>query len=779
MPDKNEKIDELGRKLTSLLQKQEIFGLQINSIQQELEVLKAENILAEPIEEEALAPEPEMVYSEAIEQEPVLETVFADSSNSQQLAAPLKYNLEKFIGENLINKIGIIILVIGVAIGAKYSIDHDLISPLGRILFGYLAGLGLLGAAIKLKPKYENFSAVLLSGAMANLYFITYAAYSFYNLIPQSVTFAMMVAFTGFTVAAALNYNRQIIALFGLVGAYAVPFLLSDGSGRVAILFSYMLIINCGILALSFKKYWKGLFYSAFALTWLIYFGWYLTQFSQHQHFNLAQVFSFLFFSVFYVTFLAYKIVKKEKFEINDILVMLVNSFLYYGLGYTLLNNHTGGEEFLGLFTLGNALVHFVACSIIYRNKLADRNLFYLVSGLVLVFITLAIPVQLDGNWVTLLWAAEALLLFWIGRTKNAPIYEWLSYPVMFIAFVSLGQDWATNYMAFDAKHNRVAVTPFLNITFASAAFFIACFAVINRIHFKKIDSLPVQKNDPLYQLINFAIPAILLLSIFLAFEVEISAYWDYRYFASTVYKTTHNNQIIQQDSDLTHYKTIWMLNFAMLFSIALSFVNILRIKSRDLGRIYLALSAFTLFAFLVSGLFSISELRESYLRQPFSDYYIYGVFNILIRYISLAFAGTLLYTIYRNTKREFEVFPDSKVIFELFFHVVLIWVSTSELLHWMEFAGFAENYKLALSIFWGLYALLLIILGIRDNKKHLRIGAMSLFGITLIKLFIYDMAHLGTISKTIVFVSLGVLLLIISFLYNKYKNAIFTDDAV
>jgi uncharacterized membrane protein len=209
-----------------------------------------------------------------------------------------------------------------------------------------------------------------------------------------------------------------------------------------------------------------------------------------------------------------------------------------------------------------------------------------------------------------------------------------------------------------------------------------------------------------------------------------------------------------------------------------LSFVNILKIKSRDLGRICLALCTFTLFAFLVSGLFSISELRESYLHKPFSGYYIYGVFNILIRYISLAFAGTLLYTIYRNTKQEFEVFPDSKIIFELFFHVVLIWVATSELLHWMEFAGFAENYKLALSIFWGLYALLLIVLGIRDNKKHLRIGAMGLFGVTLIKLFIYDMAHLGTISKTIVFVSLGVLLLIISFLYNKYKNAIFTDEA-
>ena len=51
--------------------------------------------------------------------------------------------------------------------------------------------------------------------------------------------------------------------------------------------------------------------------------------------------------------------------------------------------------------------------------------------------------------------------------------------------------------------------------------------------------------------------------------------------------------------------------------------------------------------------------------------------------------------------------------------------------------------------------------------------GAMVLFGVTLLKLFLYDIASMNTITKTIVFVSLGILLLIISFLYNKYKHKI------
>ena len=96
--------------------------------------------------------------------------------------------------------------------------------------------------------------------------------------------------------------------------------------------------------------------------------------------------------------------------------------------------------------------------------------------------------------------------------------------------------------------------------------------------------------------------------------------------------------------------------------------------------------------------------------------------------------------------------------------------------MHILELSGLQTGYKLGLSILWGVYALFLIGMGLWKNKKYLRIGAIALFAITLIKLFFYDISSLDTISKTIVFVSLGVLLLIISFLYNKYKHLIIDD---
>jgi len=235
-------------------------------------------------------------------------------SRATHKSPKISIDLEKFVGENLINKIGIAILIIGVAIGAKYSIENDLISPTTRIILGYLVGLGLLGFGLKLKMKYENFSAVLVSGAMAILYFMTYAAFSFYDLFSQVFAFLLMVVFTVFTVIAALNYNKQVIAHIGLVGAYAVPFLLSGGEVEVAVLYSYMAIINIGILFIAFKKYWKPLYISSFALTWLIFISWFVSNYKADEHFGLALVFVFIFFITFYVLFLAYKLIQKEKF---------------------------------------------------------------------------------------------------------------------------------------------------------------------------------------------------------------------------------------------------------------------------------------------------------------------------------------------------------------------------------------------------------------------------------------------------------------------------------
>jgi len=783
MTENPDRINQLIERLEMLSRQQEVFTKEIYALRNELYQLKAvagkQGSVQNPEKEipesgfKVMAEEKIPVIDPAPPAKTQVELPQYNPRTAGKQPA-IKNNLEKFIGENLINKIGIGITVIGVAIGAKYSIEHELISPLTRIILGYLMGLGLLLFGIKLKQKYENYSAVLVSGAMAIMYFITYAAYSFYNLFPQVTAFSLMVVFTVFTVVAAISYNKQVIAQIGLVGAYAVPFLLSDGSGKVAVLFSYMAIINMGILAVALKKYWKPVYYSSFILTWVIYSFWYITQYRSTAHFTLALVFSSIFFIIFYLVFLGYKIFKKEKFEIQDILLLLVNAFIFYGTGYSILQDHTTGAQLLGLFTLCNAIIHFTISAVIYRQKLADRNLFFMVAGLSLVFITIAIPVQLDGNWVTLLWAGEALLLFWIGRTKNVPVYEKLSYPLMILAFISLLQDWTTVYDRFVPGIPQTSITALFNINFLSSLLFIAAFSSIYLLNRNKKYFSASHGNKGLQNIVSFVIPAILLFTIYYACRMEIATYWNQLYKSSEIVINAkgQNHGEHYRNTDLPAFRTIWIINYSALFLIILSFVNIKKIKDRQLAFITLALNTMTIIVFLLPGLYALSELRDSWLAKNTTAYFKTSFLNIEIRYISFALVALLLFACFRYTRQDLLKYS-FRMGFDLLLHITILWAASSELISWMEIGRSAQSYKLGLSILWGIYALLLIALGIWKKRKHLRIGAIALFAVTLVKLFFYDIADLNTIAKTIVFVSLGVLLLIISFLYNKYKHII------
>ena len=100
--------------------------------------------------------------------------------------------------------------------------------------------------------------------------------------------------------------------------------------------------------------------------------------------------------------------------------------------------------------------------------------------------------------------------------------------------------------------------------------------------------------------------------------------------------------------------------------------------------------------------------------------------------------------------------------------------LASGELINVMEQLRLPDSSKYGLSVLWGAYALAVIAVGIKLAKKHLRIFGIVLLGITLAKLFIYDIADLPTIPKTILFVSLGILMLIVSFLYTKYRHVIF-----
>lgn len=680
--------------------------------------------------------------------------------------------LERFIGENLFNKIGIVILVIGISIGVKYAIDHNLISPVMRIILGYFAGAILLVLAWRMKDKYQKFSAVLLSGAMSSMYFITYAAFTYYDLFPRLFTFGIMVAFTVFTVLAALRYDRQVIAHIGLLGAYAIPFLVGDPESKASVMFSYMIIINAGILYISYFKYWKYLSYAAFIFTWAIFIQWYFNVYNSDNELNTAFIFSILFFGLFQAILLMYKLLKNKVFSAEDILFLIANATVFYGTGYSILDETPGTEKLTGLYTLVNALIHAGIALLFYMKKPADKSIFYYAAGLAIIFFTIAIPVQFNGSWVTLIWAGEAAVLLWLGKRSDTRTWIILAHLLMILAFFSIVNDWMTE----DRITPKDMMVPIFNFSFLTTIIFSGFFAFMLWVasRFKTLPR-PGFFNE-LNKLFGFLVPSIFILVIYVAFFREISLYWD------QILKTLRIefNALPEDMKASTHMvsypgllKDYWLINYTLLFAMLFTVLNLLYLKIRNLASFLLILNLIVIIVFLSSGLTKLGMIRESYL-QPFETGDVSLIKN-LYRYLSYFLTGFILLFTWRTIKQNFYD-KGFIMIAEFLFHIMLIIVASAELVNLMELGGSGQSNKLGLSILWGIYSLLLIVLGIIKKKKYLRIWAIILFALTLMKLFFYDLTTLDTVSKTIVFVILGTLLLIISYLYNRFKNLILSE---
>lgn len=319
---------------------------------------------------------------------------------------------ENFIGLRLIHLVGIVVLVIGLSIGVKYAIDRNLISEAMRIGLAYGAGVALFVLSLRLRRQYEAFSAILFSGAMASVYFTTYAAYVYYAMMPFFVAFILMIAFTVFTVYQALTYNRKEIALLGLVGAYAIPFLISKNTGQPALFFLYITLINSAVVFLVIKRGWKLVGSVAQYLTWLLFLGWASMQYTE-KHLWVGLVFLVVFFLLFTFNTLVPRVVQRQAIGEGERWQLLMNNVAAY-FGSVFIMAHTFESEAIAAVTLVVSLVMAVQWYALHSlwGEEKTRNAVALLS---LVLFVVFIAFQWEGLTVTLLWLLTAVVLFAYG----------------------------------------------------------------------------------------------------------------------------------------------------------------------------------------------------------------------------------------------------------------------------------------------------------------------------------------------------------------------------
>lgn len=757
MTDNQPQLQQLLNKLEQLLQKQDNFAREIEALRQEIEGLKKQSSAKPeglPLSKPPIAPP--VIQKQ---RQPYTKTSLASSST------PHNRKLESFIGENLISKIGIIVLVLGVAIGIKYVIDHNLISPLIRIVLGYLVGISLFGFAIRFRAQYVDYSAVLLSGAVTIFYFTTYAAYSFYHLLPLTLTFLLMFVFTVVTVLASLYYINVFIALLGLVGAYALPYLLDQQPEQIGMLFAYTALVNVGILVIALSRNWKILNVAAFLWTWLIYVAWFLIHFRPSLHFGLGLGFLALFFFLFYAILLAYQLNKREVLSGGDQILLIVNALLFFGLGIAAVDLRFDGDTYSGLVAFINSMIHALVALALHQFKPNLYKTSQFLACLSLAFFTIAVPLQFDGNWVTIMWSLEAIGLFVLGRFFKIQFLEIYSYVIMSLSCFALANGWIYFYEGSVPEFPETHIPVLLNFNFFTNLFCCGIFAGAHYFHHRFLAQSPWVKDPEQNNQLATLFGSVLLIALYFTFFCEISSYWtqlyDHAFMQSKILSLDRSK--IYNLEDLGLFRGVWLVNYSLFFMALLSLANWVKFKNKGLINVGLGLNIAVLLVFLILGLFLLNDLQYSYLYPQ--DAYYHSSFNIGIRYVSFLFVGLLLVSSVPYLWEE-SFSAELRSAYEIVVYGSILWIGSNEIL----LINTTLANKLGLSLLWGCYALGLIVLGIWKRKPHLRISGIFLFGTTLLKLFFYDIEHLATVPKTVIFVALGMLLLLVSYLYNRYK---------
>jgi uncharacterized membrane protein len=88
----------------------------------------------------------------------------------------------------------------------------------------------------------------------------------------------------------------------------------------------------------------------------------------------------------------------------------------------------------------------------------------------------------------------------------------------------------------------------------------------------------------------------------------------------------------------------------------------------------------------------------------------------------------------------------------------------------WLLIAGVTITVA-AISVLWTLYSIALILLGFQYWQARLRPVSLGLFGVTILKVFLADMARVNTPFRIVSFVMLGLRLIGASYLYYRYRG--------
>jgi uncharacterized membrane protein len=261
----------------------------------------------------------------------------------------------------------------------------------------------------------------------------------------------------------AIGRDSQRLAVLSLLGGLLAPILASSGKDQQVILFSYLLLLGAAALTVAAKKAWNALPPIAFLGTQIYFWGWYSEFFQRTSPLERTVFFATLFF-LLYSLWPIRKAMRSARISELEFLFVLLNEFAYSGALFVLL--WPGDKWPMTLLFIALAAAHVaIARMLPALDEKASTTFRLLFAGLALTYLTLAIPVRLEGKWITFSFAVEGAVLVWTGFRTAGNFLRQAGYLLLAIS--------AARLLFFPPDGGAFLFNP----RFAAFLVMIACFA--------------------------------------------------------------------------------------------------------------------------------------------------------------------------------------------------------------------------------------------------------------------------------------------------------------
>lgn len=338
-----------------------------------------------------------------------------------QQSIPDSAAFEKKIGQYWLNRVGIAAILIGVSYFVKLAFENNWIGPSGRIAIGIFAGIALVIWSERFrKHGHVAFSYSLKAVGVGTLYLSLWGAYQVYHLIPASAAFVAMIVVTASTIALAVAQDAELLASFALVGGFATPVLLSTGQNHEVVLFTYVGLLDLAILVAAHFKPWRRLLWIGFAGTILLYFGWNVAFYNLSER-PLTICFAAMFVAIFAVVPLLVPHNKSTIFRAASVtltVLPLLNAGAFFLALFVMYASET---VTLTWYALALAAIYLGLNAALKKREASPyTNVVSLIHvAIAIAFLTIAIPLKLNAQWITIGWLVESAILLWISVTKK------------------------------------------------------------------------------------------------------------------------------------------------------------------------------------------------------------------------------------------------------------------------------------------------------------------------------------------------------------------------